>query len=359
MSLARVALGAGFGVIVSMGALAGCRSDGGDGSGAGSSTSSGPGTGGGGVGGSTSEGGSTGEGGGTIVGCEGPEQTVQDITTGAVGPGVKVSVNGVVAMSQKWLVSKSSTGSCLWGVFVSAPGLTTTGPNTGLLALSYGTPAAIPEGGNTAFCPVLGVEPAGDMIPDNVKPGDVLDLVGVTAVFPNPPNCNAPNPDNQVGMLQLGQVCKAELKGTAAVPAPAVLSGADAAKLASTTDKAFHDQWGAVKVRLENVADDNVGDVVGDFGVIKLANGVEVGNKISYRGYLASSNQCHASLEYTTPGMTFTRIDGFHYLNFCSWGLQIDDKCADLDPPSMDQLEGGGPLCTAGGTCEPTMLPGG
>mgnify|MGYP001466706428 FL=1 len=278
---------------------------------------------------------------------------MQQITTGAVGPGVKVSVNGVVAMSQKWLVSKSSTGSCLWGVFVSAPGLTTTGPNTGLLALSYGTPAKVPEGGNTAFCPVLGVEPAGDKIPDNVKPGDVLDLVGVTAVFPNPPNCSAPNPDNQVGMLQLGQVCKAELKGTAAVPTPAVLSGADAAKLASTTDKAFHDQWGAVKVRLENVAHDSTqAAVVGDFGVIKLANGVEVGNKVSYRGYLASSNICHASLDYDTqaPGMTFTRIDGFHYLNFCSWGLQINDKCADMAPRSED--------CTAD-VCEPTTLPGG
>lgn len=339
----------------------GCR-DGGDdetasgGSGTGGSTSSNPDTtttttsaqGGNGVGG---EGGS-----GGLVGCIGPDHTIQDITTDAVGKGTKVTVKGVVAMSQKFLVSKSSSGSCLWGVFISAPGLTETAPNTGILALSYGTPAEIPEGGNTAFCPRLGQDPAGDKIPDNVKPGDVLDMIGVADAFPSMPTCNSPNPDNQVAMRQLSQVCSATITGTAAVPTPKVISGADIAKLSSTTDEAFHDQWGGVKVRIQNVGAiaespdvDLNGTVVHQYGVIKLATGgtgTEVGDKIYYRPY--SDNKCHEGPTYMDPAVMFERVDGFHYLNFCSWGLQVNDKCADAVPSSPD--------CAAATTCPPDTL---
>lgn len=326
--------------------VSGCR---GDDTGTGATSSSGANN----AGGNGNEGGgaSTGggsEGGGSVQGCEGPEVTVADIATGSYGPGTKVAVTGVVAMSQKFLVSKSSTtDNCLWGVFVSAPGLTETEANSGLLILSYGTKATIPPGGDTAFCPKLGQDPAGDKIPDNTMPGDVLNVVGVISRFPDQPTCDPPNPPNQVGMLQLGSVCSAEKTGEAAVPAPHVLTSGEITSIQSTTDQAFHDQWGAVKVRVENVGVEAQGGmVVGDFGIIKLANGIEVGDKIYYRGY--SDNVCHAGPQFTDTAMTFDYVDGFHYLAFCTWGLQANDKCADFSPSSGD--------CTAA-DCPPDLLP--
>ncbi len=307
--------------------------------------------GGGGLGGGIVAQGGAGQGGsgvGGIAGCEGPEATVADITTGQFGLGSKVSVNGVVAMSHKWLVSHSkSTDNCLWGVFVSAPGLTETAPNSGMLILSYGTKASIPEGGTVAYCPRLGQDPAGDQIPDNVEPGDVLDVVGVVARFPDPPSCMAPDPPNQVGMLQLGQVCKAQIVGQATPPTPRVVPAGEIASLTSPTDQAFHDQWGGVKLRIEDVGvTPEAGAVVGMYGIIHLANGVEVGDKIYYRGY--SQNICHEGPVFSDPTMTFDRVDGFHYLNWCTWGLQTNDKCADLSPQSED--------CT-GPTCQPDFIP--
>jgi hypothetical protein len=323
----------------------GCR--GGDGTGGGGSSSDGgtdeggnPST------GAGTEGGNN-EGGAPVAGCEGPTATIEEITTGNFGPGSKVSVGGVVAMSQKFLVSKSSTtDSCLWGVFVSAPGLSETGPNTGILALSYGFKASIPEGGDTAFCPRLGQDEVGDKIPDNVKPGDVLDVIGTVSRFPDPPNCEAPNPPNQVGMLQLSSVCQANLVGTAPVPAAHVLTAEEIEGIQSTSDKTFHDQWGAVKVRMEGVAPDTTaGAVVGDFGIIKLTNGIELGDKIYYRGY--SNNYCHEAPVYTDTSVMFDYVEGFHYLAFCTWGIQPNDKCADLSPSSED--------CTAA-VCQPDTI---
>jgi len=287
-----------------------------------------------------------GDGVGGIAGCEGPAATVQEITTGVVGPGTKVEVNGVVAMSHKFLVSKSSnTNSCLWGVFVSAPGLTETAANTGIIALSYGNKATQPMGQQEFYCPRLGQDEIGDAIPDNIKPGDTLDLVGVVDRFPDTPNCTGDNPPNKIGMLQLNQVCKAEITGTATPPTPKVMSATEIAQISSTdaADNAFHDMWGGVKVRIENAAvEPEAGMVVGEFGIIHLQNGVEVGDKIYYRGY--SNNICHEGPVFSDPMMTFNRIDGFHYLAFCTWGLQTNDKCADFDPQSED--------CT-GATCEP------
>jgi hypothetical protein len=232
---------------------------------------------------------------------------------------------------------------------VSKPGLTETEANSGMIILSYGTKASIPEGGTKSYCPKLGQEPVGDKIPDNVKPGDVIDVVGVVSRFPDPPMCSAPDPATTVGMLQLGQVCKADITGTAAVPAPHVLTPDEITGISSTNDKAFHDAWGAVKVRVENAAVEAQGGmVVGDYGIISLTNGVHVGDKVYYRGY--SQNYCNAGPEFSDPAMTFNHVDGFHYLNYCTWGIEVNDKCADFDPQSED--------CT-GPTCTPDMLPGG
>ena len=125
----------------------------------------------------------TGQGGGAV--CDGEVHTVQEVSSGTVGKGTHVSLKGVVAMSHKFLVSGSTH--CLWGVFVSAPGISETAANSGAFAISYGTDPVIPPGGNKAYCPKLG-EDAGDKIPNDTKPGDVLDITGQTDYFPSMPS---------------------------------------------------------------------------------------------------------------------------------------------------------------------------
>jgi hypothetical protein len=122
---------------------------------------------------------------------------------------------------------------------------------------------------------------------------------------------------------------------------------ADVAKLALGTDATFHDMWGGVKVRVENVAAPANTPTVDMYGVIKLAgSGLTVGSKIYYRPY--SNNFCHSSPEFD-DGAVFTRIDGFSYLRFCTWGIETNDKCADFSPASTD--------CAGAMTCEPDSLP--
>lgn len=272
---------------------------------------------------------------GGAIGCNGDEHTISDITTNVVGKGIKVTLKGVVAMSQIFSVSAGDT-SCLWGVFVSDPGLAETKENSGILALSYGSPPAIPPGGKDAFCPGAGKEPLGTAFPDDLQPGDVFDLVGVADAFPNTFNCTGANPANMVGQKQLSQICKATKTGTAPVPAPHVVTAAELALLGSTTDKAFHDKWGGVKVRIE----DPTMTAIDEYGMT-LDGALNVSRKAWYRP-ISDNKQCHGKdLAYMT-NQVFDHVDGFHYLNFCTWGIAPSDRCGDFSPTSM--------ACTTAGT---------
>lgn len=303
-------------------------SGGNTGSGGGSSSTSGAGSG---SGGSTTSGG----------GCTGQAATIEDVTQEKIGVGVDVRLDGVVAMSQKFLVSKgSSTGSCLWGVFVSSPGLSVTKEYSGILVLSYGKKAEIPEGGTEAFCPRLGQDEVGDAIPDDVKPGDVLNVIGETGYFLLD-DCGEEPGGSKVAQRQIAKSCLVEKTGkTVTPPKAAVISAENLTKLASPSDKKYHDAWGGVKVRVENVsAELQDGAVVGDFGFIHLKEGgLRVGDKLYYRGY-DKKNPCHAApvFEETT---SWDAIEGISYLNFCTWTLEPNDKCNDFAPPSEDCADG-------------------
>lgn len=310
---------------------AGETGGGGTDTGTGMSTSTGQPT-----GGSTSSGGSM----GTAV-------TIKDVTTGVVGPGVKVKLTGVVAMSQKFLVSKGSSGSCLWGVFVSDPGLKETAPNTGSMVLSYGTNASVPQGGTTAFCPKLGIDPIGDKIPDDTKPGDVLDVSGETAYFLLS-QCATQMGGSTVAQYQIAKSTVTKT-GTAPVPAAHVMTAAELDQLASPSDKDFHNKWGGVKVKITDVAytpqmvkDPKTGNmvpsVIDGFGnIVTQAGGLKVGDHLYYRGYSKDKNFCYNGPSYSAPfPEKFTSIEGFSYLDFCSWSIQPNDKCADIAPASTD-----------------------
>ena len=83
--------------------------------------------------------------------------------------------------------------------------------------------------------------------------GDVLDLVGQTANFLLSQCKQEPN-GASVGQRQLNKVCRAERVGSASVPVAATISSTDIAALASPSNGVFHDQWGSVKLRIEDVS---------------------------------------------------------------------------------------------------------
>lgn len=327
------------GALVVGSGTAGCQSD--------TTTSSGPG-GSGGSGASsstTNSGGSTGGGtptssssssgtGGTMA----QVVTIEDVTTNKVGPQIPVKLEGVVAMSQKFLVSKGSqSGSCLWGIFVSSPGIAETKENSGIMVVSYGSNAVVQDGGQS-FCPKLGSEPIGDAIPDGTKPGDVLDVLGETSYFLLS-QCATQPMGSTVAQYQIAKVSSVTKTGTAAVPTAHVLSGAELASLAAPGDKAFHDKWGGVKVKVSGPVIPQAGMVVGMYGIIQvdLGNGaaVNVADKIYYQAY-NKAVVCHAGPVYADVNTTFTGVEGFSMLDFCTWDIQPNSKCDDLAPPSDD-----------------------
>jgi len=281
------------------------------------------------------------------------DATITDVTTKKVGSGIDVTLKGVVAMSQKFLVSKGGSGSCLWGVFVSEPNLTETKASSGIIVLSYGTNASISGDSGTAYCPRLGIDPVGDAIPDDVGPGNVLDVTGETAYFLLG-QCATEVGGSSVSQYQIAKVPLGGItmaKDKVAVPKAHKMTAAEIAKLSSSTDKAFHDLWGNVKVQLDNVISEpqDNGGVMGitdKYGHILVhavtnltptaADKVQVGDKIYYRGYAKAQNFCYNGPIYPIATTTFTAMEGFNYLDFCTWNVQPNDKCADLAPPSPD-----------------------
>jgi hypothetical protein len=254
-------------------------------------------------------------------------------------------------MSQKFLVSQSkSSGTCLYGFFISAPGITETAPYSGVLVVSKGNPAVIPPGQNKAYCGKISNRFAddqlpGDAIPDEIKPGDVVDVIGVADDFLLTACANEVN-GSKVGQRQLAFACEVKKTGmTVTPPAPhAFTTPEDIAKLASSTDTAFHDQWGGVKVRVGAdstpvpQADPGGGSgmvVVGDFGLITLSgSNLQVGDKLYYRGY--DKQTCYSGPMFSDLNIKWTAIDGFNYLNYCTWDLEPNNKCVDFNPASED-----------------------
>jgi hypothetical protein len=302
-----------------------------------SGTTSGTTSNGGAGGGSTTTSGTTTSSSTTTAACDGAAHTIEELTNGTVGPKIKVKVTDVVATSRKFLVSgsKKVDGTCLWGVYVSAPGLTTAKANSGMLALGYGTKASMADGAIEASCPTLQSGLAGDLLPDDVKPGDVLTLVGETDAFILN-SCGEKPGESTIAQKQLAKLCSATRTGTAAVPAPAVLVATDITKLGAQTDKAFYDKWSGVRVRLEGVTAVDQGqpgkpqttDMYGN--VVLEGSNVMVGDKLYY--VKGSQNFCERGPKFSS--LDFDAIQGLVTLDYCTWKLQPTSKCKDFEPPS-------------------------
>ncbi len=290
------------------------------------------------------------DGGGDLCSGGARVSTVQEIAQGVVGAGVRVHLESVVATSQLFLVRRTAaTGTCLWGVFVSAPGLTIAAPYTGLLVVMLGTPASTPDGGASAYCPQLGVAPVGSAVPEDVQPGDVLDLFGDTAQV-LPADCVTPGAG--AAQWQLANVCRATRVGTTAVPEAAVIAPSDVARLVDPADITFHGEWAGARIRVENVSalpasggatcvggGSSVSSLYGD--IVLESSALVVSEKLYYRGYLRASQPCKDAPWFCTDPSTpfaWTFIQGLHRLDpaTCQWSLAPNDKCADFYPASSD-----------------------
>jgi hypothetical protein len=302
---------------------------------------------------SQSSSGTIGEGGAGDGGVVTIGQLTDPSALGYVSSG-PVELQGVVATSRKFLVSKSPPGACQWGVFLSAPGLSTAAPHSAILAVSYGTPASAADGG-VAYCPVIQEgQPAGDAFPDDIAPGDTLDVSGTAGDFINAA-CHAPDAGSTVPQIQLGNVTTATRTATgAAVPAPHVATAAEAASLVAGTDATFLAAWGGARFEIDGVsAVAQQGQLLDVYGQMLLSDGVQVGDLVYYVAAVKTADACHASLTYGGQLPAFSAVRGFVYLDFCTWDLQPADKCHDLAPPSSDcaSVADAGVDASAGAVC--------
>lgn len=262
------------------------------------------------------------------------ESTVYDVAKGTATQGVQTQLNGVIAMSKKFLVSggTSSGQSCTWGLYVSAPGISTTAPYSGLLIVSKGN--NVPSGASQ--CPTLASGGSGSSIPDDTKPGDVLSVGGAPASFLMS-TCGGNFGDTTIPQRQLGQVNCVVKTGTATYPTAATLSSSQVYQLASQNDAEFYNAWSSVLVVLKDVTAYNqsaVGtDPVGAYGNMHLdPSGAIVGDKIYY--VKNSSSTCEQAPVFT--GLNFSKILGFVTLDYCQWTLQARTRCSSYSPASED-----------------------
>ncbi|AUX41457.1 uncharacterized protein SOCE26_028690 [Sorangium cellulosum] len=303
--------------------------------------------------------------------------TIQEVTMGTVTDGI-VEVKGAVAMSPKFLVSKSSAGRCTYGVYLSAPGLTETEAYSGILAVDRGNDATTGTD-DELYCAKLGEEPAGGEIPDDVMPGDVLDITGETSYFLlnfcgadecGDLDCNdqeracyadeamcadrehrcwedcgddpLPYVESKTPQRQLAYLSKMTKVGEAPVPKPHLLSSQEAASLSASADGSFHDRWGGVKVRVSNVTAVpwsqgnvvNFGNILADLDQDAGSATLQVGNNVYYHGYAPAEDACHKGPTFSDVTTTWEHIDGFSTLDGCIWTLQAVDPCADFSPAS-------------------------
>ena len=253
--------------------------------------------------------------------CDAQAVTFDELRGSEVRDDVKVRLDAV-ATSQKFLVSHTHSGSCLFGAFLGADPAPD-GPR-GVLAISYGDDA--PEGE-----PCM---PGRDGIPDELAPGDAVTSVGYLSPYA-PTACEGVAPSPQL-MVDAG--CPLSRTGRRMLPAPFDLSLDDATRLAQGTDLALVRRLAGGLVTLAGVtalrAEDGVGSV-GPYGVVRFAETtLELHNDLEYgdltQGGPGSSEK---SLSFAYP-TRFASVTGLAYLDYCTWALTPRSRCSDLEPPS-------------------------
>jgi hypothetical protein len=266
-------------------------------------------------------------------------------TKAIVNDGIKLT--GVVATSIKYRTRnpKKAGDSCQFAVFV-ADANATFKPYSGIQVISYGDNAVATDGGGVT-CPT-----GTDFIPDDIKPGDKLDLTGTYTEFgPSASACGSatppvppPIPDKQP---QVFKVCALTKTGDGALPAPADVTPAQLETRpadAGVAGGAENLKWVGGLVRIKDVEADACATGATctgalSFGAFKVKGStLEVTNTIYYRGA--------ATAPTVAVGDKFSSVTGVMLLDFCTWSL-APSKCADM------VWSGGTGKCPGGGDAAP------
>ncbi|HEX5099075.1 MAG TPA: hypothetical protein VFV94_06220 [Polyangiaceae bacterium] len=253
--------------------------------------------------------------------CDAQSVTFDELRAGSVRDDVKVRLDAV-ATSQKFLVSHTKSGRCLFGAFVGdAPAAD--GPR-GVLVVSYGSDAS-----EEAPCPT-----GHDAIPDDLAPGDAVTGVGYLSVYA-PSTCSGITPSPQL-MVDVG--CSLSRTGRRMLPAPYDLTFDEATDLARGTSASLVRRFAGGLVRVTGLhtlrADDGEGSV-GAYGVVRFAEtALELHNELEYGDLTRGGpGDPEKSLSIPYPA-ALESVTGLVYLDYCTWALTSRSACADLDPPS-------------------------
>jgi hypothetical protein len=233
-----------------------------------------------------------------------------------VNDGVKLT--GVVATSIKFRTRnpKKAGDPCQYSFFVADANATFV-PYSGIQVIAYASNAVANDAGG-ATC--IG----DDLIPNDVKPGDTIDVTGTYTEFgPTASSCGAATPPVSPPvpgkMPQLFKVCELTRTGTGTAPAPAVVTPAEISQGAG--DALLKYAGGLVQINTVTAAG------APSFGAFKITGSeLMVTDNIYYRGAATAPTGI-------MMGTAFTSITGLSTLDFCTWSL-APSKCTDMIPAS-------------------------
>lgn len=242
-------------------------------------------------------------------GCQGETVSLEEVHAGAVRERSRVVLRGLLASSQKFLLSEAKSGSCLWAAFAAAPARV--GAGSGLLLVSYGDRHAAEQPCASGT----------DGLPDDLAVGDVLDVPGVVTAFA-PAACAETAPAVQ---LRVDATCPLVRTGRAEPPEPALIDLALAERLAEGRDRALLRAWGSALVTLRDVSaerDPEDGDAVFPFGVVKLAQtSLPLSSRVHYFDLSAGGPRAASKAPRYPYPSHFDDVSGVLLLDYCSWSL--------------------------------------
>lgn len=268
--------------------------------------------------------------------CTGQAVTVAELASGSVRAGKTVLLPALVASSQKFLLSASKTsGKCWWAAFAAQAGAS--GENSAVLLLSSAEESAAELDGGGAAC-----TPGSDSLPDDLAPGDRIAAFGSFSEY-TPSACHA---TASMRELLVKPGCAVTRSGHGALPASVSLTHALADRLAQGSDAALLRAWSGARVELGELNALPVAgsaSVVDAYGVIRFQEtALELHTKVPYGDLTAGGpRQSGKSLAFAYP-MHFERVAGVLFLDYCTWALEVCDRCADLSPQSRGCSAAGG-----------------
>ncbi|HEU4533262.1 MAG TPA: hypothetical protein VFS00_04060 [Polyangiaceae bacterium] len=253
----------------------------------------------------------------------------------------RVRVSGLVAISKKYLVSQSSSGSCLWGFFATTAGATTQEYGS-IQVIAYGEGATSVGSGGAAGsggairCPST-PDKAGP-IPNDLKPGDVVDVVGYNDFFipTGEKGCdNGTNPPLAAGQRQL-ENSLVTVVGTAAVPAPKEFTTKEELDLLgnSTVASDIFNKWGGGLVKMSGSfridparfptsPPSGTANCAAPFGDLLFSETTLAANNNIFFGDLSGGGPRDSATKRLphTKDTIFTSVVGVYTVDFCTWAV--------------------------------------